>query len=103
MTQAKRDRAEALRRREHELQAEELSRYFHELKFLQEEARRQQMHEDTPAPIAEPSIGLLPKLATLDYEIPDSRVFFDQGDYPCYVMSATNLCTLDELPLHEEA
>ena len=30
-------------------------------------------------------------------------VNFGKSDFPCYVMSLTNLCGLDELPLHEDA
>ena len=31
------------------------------------------------------------------------KVNFDKCSFPCYVMSLTNLCTLDELPEHEDA
>lgn len=31
------------------------------------------------------------------------KINFDTSSYPCYVMSLTNLCGLDKLPIHEDA
>ena len=105
ITQARRDRIEALRRREREVQGEEMRATLNRLKDVEDEvlardvpviAAQEETKEDI-APLPPPA----PPPASTNLSTDD--VNFEKCTFPCYVMSLTNLCGLDQLPLHEDA
>ena len=105
-TQAHRDRIEDLRRREREVQAEEMRATLSRLKDAEDEALARDVpvvavQEETKTDIASPPPPQLLPLASAS--ISTDEVNFEKCSFPCYVMSLTNLCSLDQLPLHEDA
>ena len=105
MTQAQRDRAEELRRREREVQAEEMLATLDQLNNSQEVPSVRNVPPIAAAEDSEFS-GIPPpppKPPPSSLKISKDDVNFDKCSFPCYVISLTNLRGLDELPLHENA
>ena len=105
ITQARRDRIEALRRREREVQVEEMRATLNRLKDIEDEvlARDEPVitaQEEAKEDMAPPPPPAPPPLSA---NISTDDVNFEKCTFPCYVMSLTNLCSLDQLPLHEDA
>ena len=105
-TQARRDRIEALRRREHEVQSEEMRATLNRFKDMEDKAFARDVpaiaaQEEAKEDIAPPSLPPLPPPES--YSITTDDVYFEKCAFPCYVMSLTNLCGLNQLPMHEDA
>ena len=101
MTQAQRDRIEDVRRRERDVQAEEMFAIVNQLKH------GYKVRRDVPLSPREesniPEIRIVPCVPPPSLNMSMSDVNFEKSDFPCYVMSLTNLCGLDKLPMHEDA
>ena len=104
MDNPQRNRIEDLRLREREMQAEEALATLNQLEKRDELyakrdgtlytnfRRHQQEAPAPPTPTPPPPSLHISK-----------GVYFEKSAFPCYVMSLTNLCSLDRLPKHEEA
>ena len=107
MDNLQRNRIEDLRLREREMQAEEALATLNQLNknnelyaelaegegTLYTNFSRHQQEAPAPPPPTPPP----PSLHI------SKGVYFEKSAFPCYVMSLTNLCSLDRLPKHEEA
>ena len=104
MDNPQRNRIEDLRLREREMQAEEALATLNQLNknnelyaegegTLYANFSRHQQEAPAPPPPTPPP----PSLHI------SKGVYFEKSAFPCYVMSLTNLCSLDRLPKHEEA
>ena len=96
-TQARRDRIEDLRRREREVQVEEMRATLNRLKDIEDEvlARDEPVisaQEEAKEDMAPPPPPAPPPLSA---NISTDDVNFEKCTFPCYVMSLTNLCNLD--------
>ena len=108
MTQDQRDRVEELRRREREVQNEEMMNQIKAFVNEQDSHLRIMSADGTDGGEHEPDLLSDPKAPPSPPPVPPphaarSVVRFDDSAYPCYVMSLTNLQTCDSLPTHEEA
>ena len=103
MTQSQRDQIKELRRRERDVQAKEMDATLNQLKDREEvpTVRNAALIAPRDAGSKDPPCEPAPPPPSLNISMND--VNFEKCNFPCYVMSLTNLCGLDKLPLHEAA
>ena len=104
-TQARRDRIEDLRRREREVQVEEMRATLNRLKDIEDKVLARDMPVIAAQEEVKEDVAPLPPPASppASASISTDDINFEKCTFPCYVMSLTNLGGLDRLPLHEDA